>query len=973
MNTLMSSKRARTALGSRTQSAGLSVRRLVCAAGMSAACVLALALTTGHARASDRRVLLQWFETSWANIESRTPDLFMAGYGGLWLPPVTKASFGSPGYDPWDRFDLGTPGSPTIYGTENSFRAMMQALKTADVFVYPDLIMNHNGARTSDQGFIAAGGWPGFYLPGSGPDFWGDFNDGTTQSTNPNDPNYNLFNGDLVGLIDIAQQKNYQFIRHPIGPNPQNIPPGTVRNRPDPNNRRFYPDTALTPLTFTNFGAQGDGASWTVYPFNTADPLSPTATPIPENATGLLIRSAQWLIDVHGVDGFRLDAAKHIPVWFWNNFYDPIVYQRRITPWGARATPFSFGESVESNAFVQTYIRNKDGFGNRDTLDLNEAGQLRDLLNARGFGGWASVLNASIDTQDDGFNNGSQGVHHVFSHDNGSTGSGGSAPGFPGEDQQGLVQNAYVLFRSGIPLIYYNSREMHTRFSNRGFWPREGNPTALGDHNDFLRRLVRIAGGYVRLDNANLPGAPRNYFYILNGTDPVNQSLNDVLVIERSNWNSGTQPPSAIGTSAAASLLVGLNDRYDAETGSTRQVRNVQTSFPPGTRLWELSGAANDPVVNNAGAIPQVLTVDANRRVVLTVPNNVNSAGVSHHRGYVVYGPAAPSGTLQVLNINPTTQVRFAGDVIPPDDQSVPLFRRRSTPIQVITTPQFEIRLDTVKTDPLDPNWDDFAVFKINQGFRDFNGNGTWDQPASLQVDGGFERFLTQNAPIAGPNGTGNVGVYRQVINTSLLDEGVHYLTVHAYRRRTDGGAPIFTQFRQVFYVDRAAPSVTLQDITPSGGGFTLNLEPGQSELRVIANDRTTTDVWLLVNAPAASDPLTLIGPANQCSQYDRFEFRRNPGNIPPGANSITIVARELSGRYGVTRLENVSIPVGSGDVNQDGLVTIDDLYSLIQLGGTYQEEADLDRNGVINANDRRLLENFLRPQEVQQMRAGQR
>ncbi|MBY0309501.1 MAG: hypothetical protein K2Q09_12225, partial [Phycisphaerales bacterium] len=173
------------------------------------------------ALAQDNPVYLQWFETSWSNIEARTPDLFLAGYNALWLPPPGKASDGSVGYDLFDRFDLGSPASPTAYGTEDAFRRLVAELHTAGQLVNVDWIMNHNGARTSNSAFIADGGWPGFYLPGvaGGANFWGDFHDGSTQSGNPGGANYNLWNGDLVGLIDIAQESNYQFIRHPVGPN----------------------------------------------------------------------------------------------------------------------------------------------------------------------------------------------------------------------------------------------------------------------------------------------------------------------------------------------------------------------------------------------------------------------------------------------------------------------------------------------------------------------------------------------------------------------------------------------------------------------------------------------------------------------------------------------------------------------------------------------------------------------------------
>src|SRR5205085_10210327 len=99
----------------------------------------------------------------------------------------------------------------------------------------------------------------------------------------------------------------------------------------------------------------------------------------------------------------------------------------------------------------------------------------------------------------------------------------------------------------------------------------------------------------------------RGEFNILNSTDPQNTSLADVVVFERRK-NQG-------GGNYSANVLVGVNDRFDAGI----QQRSVQTSFPPGTRLHELTGAAGDPLIDPAGQIPDVLVVDANRRVLLTI------------------------------------------------------------------------------------------------------------------------------------------------------------------------------------------------------------------------------------------------------------------------------------------------------------------------------------------------------------------
>jgi alpha-amylase len=894
---------------------------------LAGTCIAAIAgVGVSVARANDNPVFLQWFETSWSNIENRAPDLFVSGYGALWLPQPGKASEGSVGYDVFDRFDLGSPESQTAYGTESRFRQMVNELKLANQLIHLDYVANHNGGRTSDRNFILDGAYPGFYLPGvgTGAAFWGDFHDGTEQSQDPGGANYDLFEGDLVSLIDINQASNNAFIRHPIGPNAQNLPPGRLRNLPNPNNARLYPDRDLAPLTFVNFGV-GGGGTFTIYPYNKANPLA--GDPVVENATGLLMRNLQWYIDEYGIDGYRLDAAKHVPQWFWNTFYDAAVFNRRIGPDGIRRIPFSFGESVAGNDFVQTYIR-KDGFGNRDALDLNEAGGLRDVLNARGLGSWQGLFARSIDSQDDGFNNGSQGVHHVFSHDNGSVGNGGSPPGLPGPDMYALPQNTWVLYRSGIPLIYHNGREMHTRFGNR-FWAREGNPSALGNFDSNLQRLVQLHSGYVR-----------GNFNVLNNTDPVNTSLNDVVVWERSN-------------NIAANILVAVNDRYDGGF----QTRNVLTTFPPGTRLRELSGAATDPVVNSTGAIPQVIVVGNDRRVTVTVPNNTNPAGVQHHRGYVLYAPAAPSGTVSVSPL---------ASQIPADPVSVPSFRRRLTPMDVVTAPTFELRLDTTKTDPSDNNFDDFAVFRINQGWQDINGNGQVDmRPPGATVDAGYETFATQTSPISGPNGNNTAGVYRQTINTSLLPEGPNYISVIAYRRRTDGGLPIFREFRKVVYIDRLAPVVTLQpNPAASNGNF---------EFRVTTNDRTVNAVHIMANLPASADAVAAANASNQAFQYDRLEWRRNVGTLPAGANSLTVVAFELSGRASVQRIENVVVSLGSGDVNLDGFVTIDDLYSNWALGSTYQGEADTNRNNVVDLNDRRLTEQNLRAGEAAGMRGFQR
>ncbi len=825
-------------------------------------------------------VYLQWWENKWRDIEHRTPDFFMSGYGALWLPPVSKcSSTNSAGYDPYERFDLGKPGATTGYGTEQDFRAVVAELQQANGLVNIDIVMNHNSGRDTSYSFWAAGGYPGFWggpLPAVtgklASDNWGDFHGGTGTSTyfqseNPSGANYNLLNGDLVGLIDIAQEANNQYIRHPIAAgNPLNIPAGTSVNLPNPLNAMFYPDQTLPPAVFTNPGTtRNPGAlGFTIYPFNTANPMN--GDPVAENATGLLMRWTQWMLDVYKVDGFRIDAIKHSPSWFYDKFWDTMVYQRRSTPWGGKVTPFSFGECVESNSFTYgNYVR-KDAFGNRDCLDLNGAGQLRNIINGNGLNSWSSVVTSHLDTADDGLNNGSIGVLHVFSHDNGSVGAGSSQPPLPTYKQMGYVEHAYMLMRSGVPIVYHNARGVSRP---GGFWPREGSPLALGVDpytnapDPTMTTLVQLHNWYGRGD-----------FRILNGSGAA---LDDVVVFERARNNSGT---------FSANVLVGVNDRYDGGVDS----RTVTTSFPQGTILREMTGNSEDPVVDSGNNIPKSIVVGAGGSVTINVPRNLNAGNVQHNKGYVVYGPVVPVGTVSVSPVAST---------IAADTTSVGTQQRRITPVPVVTGSTFTLQLQTSANDVGDPDTDDNAVFKIDQGYKDYNGNGVVDRDQNNTVVPGYEDFLTFKSPLFG----GGSGLYQQNIDATQLSEGYHYISVIAFKRRTGATDPLFREFRQVVYVDRSPPAITVQPI-PS------IVTSGQQQFIVNANDRTTNNVYFFVDLPVGTDPLTQIGLLSQGTRQDRTEWRRTMDFVGSGIHTVTIVATEDSGNAAILNVPvNVQFP----------------------------------------------------------------
>jgi glycosidase len=845
----------------------------------TAICALLALSGVAASAAAAERVILQIFDTEWDDIERRAADIFLSGYGAVWLPPPSKASDAfSVGFDVFNRFDLGKPPlsdstsgrARTAYGTEATFGAMVDELQRADVHVYIDTVLNHNSGRSTSDAFLADGGWPGFWLPRESPprdklptDDWGDFHSGNgggyLQSENPGAPNYNLWRGDLVALVDIQQDRSNMFIRQPTeAGNPQNIPAGNIRNRPDPENARFYPDRVLTPEIFVNPASRHSGAAVeTRYPFNLNNPMG--GDPVVEDSTGYLRRWLQWMLQVQNVDGFRLDASKHVFPWWWDTHFDSAVFNGRTDPAGNKITPFSFGENTTGNFDVLANYYRKDAFANRDSLDLFGAGKLRNLIGGGGFGSWADIFSNAdtghLDQADDGFQNGSAGVFHVFSHDNGSVGDGGSLPPLPTNRQQGWFAHAYMLMRPGLPIVYYNGRGVQRSF---GFFPREGTPVALGwdpitqSPEDVMTTLVDLHNGIAVGD-----------YYQRNG------NIADVLVFERANNPGG---------GLVGNVLVAVNDRYDAGVDSL----SVNTTFPQGTRLVEYTGNAANPQVDPAGVIPEVITVGPNGSVSLNVPRNSSSAG-EHNRGFLVYAPAVPDASITIVGQD---------GVVPADPVFFPDFLQRLNEIPVVTADSFTLRVETVPGDSVDQTTDDNTLFKIDDGALDWNGNGGPDVGISDASFSGFEEFTDVKSP--GMSNPDREGLYEQAIDATRLSEGFHYIRTVSFRQRPAGTGPLADEERAVVYIDRLPP-----DIDMEGDGQTFTED--QPTFRFLLNDKTPEVIYAFLNLEPGEDPLTMLTTPNAARRYDRYEWRNTfDETLQPGENTVTIVAVEPSGRQAI-------------------------------------------------------------------------
>jgi len=860
-------------------------------------------------------VILQVYDGSYRTIERRAADIFNAGYGAVFTPPPGRAELSnfSVGYDVYDRFDLGKPGNPTLYGTETGLKTTIGEIHKLGDNYYVDFVANHDGyADQRTPGFAQAGGYPGFVLQ-TDTDPNGDFHDINDTGD---------IRGRLAGLIDIAQEKNYPYIRNPVPGFTNNLPSGQVplygrlANVPDENNRRFYPDHSLNPIIV--FDPMTGEQNIRIYPFNNDNPLN--GTPVSENDMGYLMRNAQWLVQAIGVDGFRLDAAKHYERWVLN-YLDRAVYRSspRRNLDGSQQQIFSFSEAYSGDrAFLQTFIRKDINpadpgrvGGNRDVLDFPLFFAMQNNLTDNGLqNDWRQVANASQDIQDDGLNNGSQGVAFVSSQDN-------FAP------YLGNVAYAYTLMRPGNATVYFNAKEFGP---NRDF-PKDGRGDALGGlYGDTITALVNIRNTHGR----------GNY---------IPRDLEkEILIFERDQ-----------------SALFVASNRLDGGFDS----RTVQTDFAPGTPLIELTGNAANPVINPFNDFPQLIVVNANRTVNLRVPRNraPGSGGVLHNKGYFVYGPATPQGNLVIGNVD---------HVIPPETPTQATNgTARLSAIDVITGDSMQLELDTNQVNLLGSYRDrqadgDNALFKIDDGV-DITGQGFVSRtPGSVSY--GFQNFVDFRSP--GYFDADGNGRFLQTIDTGRLSQGMHYITVRAFRHREAGEGPaLFTDFRQAIYIDRQAANVAVVSFDP--------IQPGVDENRRLvlrSTDFEANSVHVLFDLPAAltdDQILARIGGSSQATQIDRDLFTKDVTGLTSGYHVATVVTFELSGRYNIQRFPGLfTSPIygmGLGDLDFDGRIDAQDIDLFRQVLASnntqFNPAGDFNGDGVIDNSDLLLL--YRRLQEV--------
>jgi alpha-amylase len=256
-----------------------------------------------------------WYNSNdgghWRQLEKSAADLAKAGFTALWLPPAYKGSNGinEVGYSTYDLYDLGEFDQKglvrTKYGTKAELVAAVNAAHAAGMQIYLDTVFNHkNGGdeeelveaipvaiddRNRDIGMVETiKVWTKFNFPGRGDKY-------SSMKWN---------------------WRNFDSVNH---------------NMFKPGDNTIYRSKAKNFETGVNTG-HGN------YDFLMACDLDTNSAEV----VGELKHWGEWIIDTLKIDGFRLDAVKHIRASF---FPEWLSYIRKRT----KKELFTVGEYWSNN------------------------------------------------------------------------------------------------------------------------------------------------------------------------------------------------------------------------------------------------------------------------------------------------------------------------------------------------------------------------------------------------------------------------------------------------------------------------------------------------------------------------------------------------------------------------------------------------------------------------------------------------
>lgn len=238
----------------------------------------------------------------WNRVANMASELRNLGINQVWLPPAYKGMFGvdDTGYNPYDLYDLGEfcgntekPIERTRYGTKDQYLNAIKALQAKDIKVFADIVLNHK-----------AGGEKPETVTCTEVDANNRYR---VKNKNVSILAYTIFNYDVYG--DRSRNNKYSSFKWDAscfdGANW------------DCNHDREYNESKNSLYVF-------DGKEWdneVDEEFGNYDFLTHLDVDFDnQKVVDELTNWGEWYVNTTGIDGFRLDAVKHIKFDFFNKW-----------------------------------------------------------------------------------------------------------------------------------------------------------------------------------------------------------------------------------------------------------------------------------------------------------------------------------------------------------------------------------------------------------------------------------------------------------------------------------------------------------------------------------------------------------------------------------------------------------------------------------------------------------------------------
>ncbi len=510
------------------------------------------------------------------------PRLREMGVDAVWIPVTVKNhSPSSNGYAPFDHYDLGDKYQKynlvTRMGDKDQFLRMVAVLHANGVEVIQDVVWNHltNAGTANGEG-------------GADPEAWSD-------------PYKNFRYACYSTPASSETGENYLAREGRFPKNWQNFHPNPDHNQEDDDWTSSYwgPDICYYQ------GAYGQSSNATYNPEQSPDYMR----------NGVRAWNI-WMKKQTGVDGFRIDAAKHFPYWATKDFLWNLAYDADWASGGE--TMFAVGEYVGSKSEMDQWVDDvnySDGFTDVvGTFDFSLRGAIHDMVYSFDAYDMGSIPGAQQErrTRTVPFVNLHDTFRPILDEDGNYTGWDTSNEiGGHIDPREPRIEAAYAIAFAvdGSPSVFFEDLFDIGENSNR-YNHDPASETEL-PARDFLTNLIWC---HQKLN-------------FKDGEYLVRWQAQDLLVIERS-----------------AHALIGINDNW-----ANAQTATVQTNFGPNVRLTDYSGANSDDI-----------WTDGDGKATIWVPP---CDGSNIRRGYAVWGPAGIEGGFDPAAITTSQEWEMADDL----------------------------------------------------------------------------------------------------------------------------------------------------------------------------------------------------------------------------------------------------------------------------------------------------------------------